>query len=203
MIISKNDFSKMEDRKRADFFNRLHGFKSPVLIGTQNKQGIHNLTLISNLFHIGANPPLLGIIFRPNTVPRHGLENILESKKYTINFLTNNLVKQAHQSSARYEREESEFEKVGLESEILNDFQAPFVKSSPLKMAVNMKEKVDIKINCTHMIIGEIDFIVADSKFDELSEISNIAVNGLDTYYKVQKIAKYSYAKPDRKLKEL
>jgi hypothetical protein len=34
---------------------------------------------------------------------------------------------QAHQTSARYGREESEFDETSLESELIDDFYAPFV----------------------------------------------------------------------------
>lgn len=203
MLIDKNALDNMEARFRAGFLNRLNGYKSPVLVGTKNDDSVKNLTLISSLFHLGANPALLGIIFRPNTVKRHGLENILKQKCYTINFIKQDMIQNAHQSSARYDESRSEFQEVDLKSSTINNFPAPFVAASKLKLAMNFKQKIDIELNGTHLIIGEIDFIQSDEDFDDLSLVSDIAVNGLDTYYQVKKLTKLSYAKPEIKLKEL
>ena len=66
MIIGKEQLAKMDQRERAAFINSLGGFKSLVLIGTQSKNGQSNLAVFSSLFHLGANPPLFGIIVRPD-----------------------------------------------------------------------------------------------------------------------------------------
>ena len=62
----------------------------------------------------------------------HTLENILQNGSFTLNHVTENFYKETHQCSARWEQ--SEFEATGLEEEYLNDFKAPFVKISPLKI---------------------------------------------------------------------
>ncbi len=78
MIVSGDDIAAMDDRYRVFFVNALSGFKAAHLVGTTSatEEGQDNLALFSSVVHIGANPPLLGMISRPHTVPRHTLENI-------------------------------------------------------------------------------------------------------------------------------
>ncbi|MFN6039875.1 MAG: flavin oxidoreductase, partial [Bacteroidota bacterium] len=70
------DILSFEQRYRATFINSIGGFKSVALIGTKNSSGQTNLAIFNSLVHIGANPPLLGFIVRPDSVERHTLENI-------------------------------------------------------------------------------------------------------------------------------
>lgn len=134
--ITYSQIMNMEKQERVHFANSLGGFKSIGLIGTQNKIGQTNLAIVDSILHIGSNPPLFGMIFRPGAVERHTLENILETGFYTINHINENIFKQAHQTSARYNREISEFEVTGLNPEYKNDFLAPFVKESHVQLAM-------------------------------------------------------------------
>ena len=102
----------MEQRFRAQFVNSLSGFKSACLVGTQNSNGQTNLSIISSIFHVGANPPLLGMIIRPHSVRRDTLENIQQTGVYTFNQVNSRIIAQAHQTSARYDESESEFDKI-------------------------------------------------------------------------------------------
>ena len=79
------DFDTIEKRDRARFINSLSGFKSLCLVGTKDSQGQSNLAPISSVFHIGADPALMGMIFRPHSTPRHSLENIIETKCFSLN----------------------------------------------------------------------------------------------------------------------
>ncbi|MCS7053720.1 MAG: flavin reductase, partial [Ignavibacterium sp.] len=85
MIITKEKILDFERRYRINFVNSLSGFKSANLIGTISKSGITNLAIFSSVIHVGANPPLIGILFRPLSVPRHTYNNIKETGCFTIN----------------------------------------------------------------------------------------------------------------------
>ncbi len=104
-----DDIMRLEQRYRAMFINSIGGFKSVVLIGSKNKAGQTNLAIFNSLFHVGANPPLVGFIIRPDSVERHTLRNILETGVFTINHIHESFFIQAHQTSARYPKEISEF----------------------------------------------------------------------------------------------
>ena len=109
------------------------------------------------MIHLGSNPALLGFISRPGKlVPRHTLENIKENKFYTINHINESIVEQAHYTSAKFDKDQSEFELCGLSEEYLYGFKAPFVKESHLKLGMQFLECLPIKANGTVLIIGEI-----------------------------------------------
>ncbi len=205
----KKDIENLDKRFRTAFINSLSGFKSLALIGTKDKNDQTNLAVFNSLIHIGANPALVGFISRPGVVERQTLENIIETRFYTINHVTEDFYRQAHQTSARYPREVSEFDATGLTVEYKNDFFAPFVAESQVQIEVEFKEQVDLTINNTVLIIGEIQavYFPADCIFEDgaldLEKAGSLASLGLDGYYKTQRLARLSYAKPDRTPEDL
>jgi flavin reductase (DIM6/NTAB) family NADH-FMN oxidoreductase RutF len=205
----KKDIENLDKRFRTAFINSLSGFKSLALIGTKDKNNQTNLAVFNSLIHIGANPALVGFISRPGVVERQTLENIIETRFYTINHVTEDFYRQAHQTSARYPREVSEFDATGLTIEYKNDFFAPFVAESQVQIEVEFKEQVDLTINNTVLIIGEIQavYFPADCLFEDgaldLEKAGSLASLGLDGYYKTQRLARLSYAKPDRMPEDL
>jgi flavin reductase (DIM6/NTAB) family NADH-FMN oxidoreductase RutF len=198
------DILSFEQRYRATFINSIGGFKSVALIGTKNSSGQTNLAIFNSLVHIGANPPLLGFIVRPDSVERHTLENILETNFFTVNHITENFYLKAHQTSARYPRNISEFEASGLTEYYRDDFHAPFVEQSPVQIAVEFQQKTDLTINGTILIIGLIKFIripqvsLSADGFVDLNKSGTITCVGLDAYYKTDMLSRLSYAKPDK-----
>ncbi len=202
--ITYEQIMQMEKQERVHFANSLGGFKSVGLIGTQNKTKQTNVAIVDSILHIGSNPPLFGMIFRPGVVERHTLENILETGFYTINHINENIYEQAHQTSARYDRNISEFEVTGLNSEYKNDFFAPFVEESQVQLAMEFKEKIELQINNTILIIGEVkevyfpeDCLLPDG-FLDLEKANSITCSGLDSYHKTKRMDRLSYAKPNK-----
>ena len=122
----------MEKRYRVNFINSLPGFKSLNLIGTINAKGESNLSIVSTVTHFGSNPPLLGYVSRPQSVDRHTLTNIHELGSYSINQVGADFYQKAHQTSARYLAEISEFDAVGLTEEYRDSHRAPFVGESSI-----------------------------------------------------------------------
>ena len=201
MHFTQANINALDSRTRAHFINSLSGFKSANLIGTQDQQGNTNLAIVSSVVHLGANPPLVAMIMRPHTVPRHTFENIKQTGVYTINQVNQSIFKQAHQTSARYDKHESEFEHTGLTTEYLSGFTAPFVKESRLKYSVKLAEHQHLAINGTELLIGEIidvyvdDNAVAEDGFIDLQALETVAVTGLDSYHSTHKLARLPYAK--------
>ncbi|MCP9766937.1 flavin oxidoreductase [Lacihabitans sp. LS3-19] len=204
IIIKTADLDEMETRHRAAFVNSLGGFKSAVLIGTKNKEGLENLAIFNSLIHIGANPALCAFIVRPDVSPRHTLENIIETGYYTINHLNTETYQKAHQTSARYPRETSEFEATGLATAYLEDFFAPFVENSHVKFGCEFVERINIELNGTSLIIGKIVYIsvpencVEDDSFVDIEKAGTVTVSGLDSYHTTKRLARMEYAKPDK-----
>ena len=199
--ITASDLIQMEQRKRAHLINSVGGFKSVCLIGTVDLKGQTNLAIFSSIVHIGANPPLISFIMRPDSVERHTLANILETGSYTINHLNASIYKQAHQSSARYAKEVSEFDATGLSTEYKGNCKAPFVKESNVQLELDFKQRIDLTINNTIMIIGEIKNIyfpegcMQEDGFLDIEKAGTITCSGLDSYHLSKSLARLPYAK--------
>ena len=207
--ITKIQIEQLEKQKRVHLINSLCGFKSVALVGTVDKRGNENLAIFSSFFHIGANPPLIGMVFRPSPPERNTLHNILQTGFYTINHINESIYKQAHQTSARYDSSVSEFEVTNLKSEYKDDFIAPFVSACNIQLGVEFKEKMDILINNTILVIGEIIQInisencLLDDGFIDLEKANTITCSGLDSYHKTIQLDRLSYAKPDKEITSL
>lgn len=200
IINAKKDF-------RANLINSITGFKSIALVGTINAAGKTNLCPISQIIHVGAHPPLIGLLFRPHTVPRHTLENILDQKEFTINHIREEFITQAHHTAARWD--ESEFSACGFDEEYKEAFKAPFVKQSTIQLGCVLNERLDIQSNGTHFIVAAIERIhvpnevVGSDGFIDLEHAGSLTCSGLDSYHRTQKVARLSYAKPDHQPLEL
>ena len=205
----QQQLANMKNEHRVKFINSLSGFKSANLVGTSSRRNDDNLAIISSVIHLGANPPLIGFIMRPHSVDRHTLENIEETGVYTINHVHSGIVKAAHQTSARYHREQSEFEQTGLTAERFDGFHAPYVAESRLSMGLKLVEVASITHNGTEFVIGEIQWVrteeaaVQDDGFIDLEAIDTVAVSGLDRYHTTKGLCRLSYAKPDKELTEI
>jgi flavin reductase (DIM6/NTAB) family NADH-FMN oxidoreductase RutF len=207
--ITHEQIMNMEKQERVHFANSLGGFKSVGLIGTQNNKNQTNLAIVDSILHIGSNPPLFGMVFRPGVVARHTLENILETGFYTINHINEKIHKQAHQTSAKYDRDCSEFDVTGLTPVYKNNFYAPFVKESNVQLAMEFKEKIILSINNTVLIIGEVkdvyfpeDCLQKDG-FLDIEKAESITCSGLDSYHNTTQVSRLSYAKPDKTITSL
>ena len=206
MNLSRQDIQTMDQRERARLINSLSGFKSANLIGTCDKQGLENLAVVSSVVHLGSNPPLFGFIVRPAESRRHTLENILETRHFTINSIGADFVQKAHQTSARYPKTASEFKAVGLTPYYDDMFPAPFVLESSLKIGLVLKEQISIESNQTQMLIGEVITIQAPKRAVmpdgclDLEALDLVTISGLDSYHVTQRLHRLSYAKPDKSL---
>ena len=205
----RQTINQMPERFRAQFINSLPGFKTPFLVGTKNQYDQTNLAIVSSVTHLGSNPPLMAMVMRPNSVPRHTLENIRELKHYTLNALALERIKDGHQTSARYPRDVSEFKACGFKEEWEKDFQAPFVADSPLQIGLQLVQILPLEVNGCDLVIGEILLVKApysligeDGSVD-VEAASIAAVSGLDRYHQTQKLMRLSYAKPDKAPREI
>jgi flavin reductase (DIM6/NTAB) family NADH-FMN oxidoreductase RutF len=199
----------MEKQYRVHLINSLGGFKSVVLVGTADAQRNTNVAIFSSVFHIGANPPLMGLVFRPTPPERDTYNNILNTGFYTLNHLNESILKQAHQTSARYDKGISEFDETGLTAEYKSDFFAPFVAESHIQIGLAFREKIDIAINNTTLIIGEIvqlyvpENTIQSDGFLDLEQANTLTCSGLDSYHKTVQLDRLSYAKPGLEITSL
>ena len=199
--ITKDQLLGMDMLNRLRLVNSITGFKPANLIGTIDLSKNTNLAIISSVVHLGSDPALIGFIMRPLVGERHTFENILESKKYTINHINADIAERAHFTSADFPKDISEFDRCKLTAEYLFDFGAPFVLESNIKMGMSLIETVHLKINKTILVIGQVEHIIMNEDYIgedmgvDLNASGTICISGLDTYHHVQKIRNFPYAR--------
>jgi len=198
-----SDIENMPQRVRANFINSLSGFKSANLIGTRCPKGIDNLAVVSSVFHIGAHPPLLGMIMRPHSVPRDTLQNIKDTGEYTINHICTSIVEKAHQASARYDSELSEFEEIGLTPQTTDQVKAPYVLESYVKLGMQVQDIQLLAINQTELVIGHVVEVIVEPQwvhedgYVDIEAAQSLAISALDSYHSTHRVARFDYAKPN------
>ena len=113
----------------------------------------------------------------------------------------------AHQTSARYPAGVSEFDAVGLGEhwhEAQGErFGAPAVAESPVRVGLKVQEDLVLPNRCRFVIgaVQWVDFredLQVDDGFLDLAAADTMAIGGLDAYHTAQRVARLSYAKPDR-----
>jgi flavin reductase (DIM6/NTAB) family NADH-FMN oxidoreductase RutF len=200
--INHNQISELEKHYRTNLINSLIGYKPFNLLGTISESGATNLCVISSAFHMGSNPALFGMIIRPERDNNDSLRNIKSTGQYTLNNVLPEWYKAAHQTSASFPSGISEFKECELTEMYEDEFQAPFVKESNIRIGLKLKEIIDIKFNGTTLVIGEVALILtddlligADGFIDHL-KANTVTVAGLDSYYVASAVGRLSYAKP-------
>lgn len=208
IFLDEAAISNLEKRERAALINSITGFKSLNLIGTCNPNGNTNLAIFNSVIHLGANPALMGFIIRPDSVERHTLSNIEETGFFTINHVNAENYQQAHQTSARYPSEISEFEACQFNTAYKNDFIAPYVKGCSISIGLSFQERIDIKLNGTILVIGKIEQLYfpsdawCDDGYVDIEKAGTIACSGLDSYHLTKRLSRMSYAKVDKNPQE-
>ncbi len=202
MLLDSEDIKKLEKTKRLKLINSITGVKPANLIGTKNKGGISNLAIFSSVVHLGSKPPLLAFVTRTSKeVNRNTLNNILETKYYTINQIQKEFVKNAHYTSGKFNENISEFEMCKIEEENIDDFFAPFVKKSNLKIGMKLKEIIPIKSNDSTLVVGQVMKIIIDKSFlkndfmFDLEKSGSIAIGGLNEYFTIKNLDHFPYVR--------
>jgi len=204
MHIHQQEIEQLAQRYRTTFINSLAGYRQAVLVGTKSAGGQSNLAIFNSLIHLGANPALLGLISRPalEGVKRHTLQNIVDTGEYTLNFVSAQYMQQAHQTSARYAENESEFQCVGFGEHYLPCFSAPFVEQAVVHIAMQFRQLIPIPLNDTALIVGSISQVqcsgveVQPDGFVNLEPAQVLISQGLDAYFTGSGLGRLPYAKP-------
>ena len=202
MYFSKEDIENLSRVKRLNIINSITGIKPGNLIGSKSLKGHTNLAIFSSVVHLGSHPALIGFFLRPSTkIRRDTYENILETGSYTINHIDARIIEKAHYSSVKFSSYVSEFEKLKLTEQYINDFYAPYLLESKIKIGLSFVEEVDVKINGTKLIIGEIrhiylpENIMSEEGYLNLEKSASVGIGGLNSYYNLNFNAEFPYAR--------
>ena len=199
--LSRAAIDALEKRHRTNLVNGLTGFKGVTLLGTRDASGRDNVAIMTSAFHVGAAPPLIGVLLRPPVVERHSLENLLASGVWTLNQVDRSIYERAHRTSARWPRDVSEFDACGLTPERTDAVAAPYVAESPLAIALSLVERHTL-VNATVLVVGEVrevrlheDVRAPDGQLD-LAALGTVVAAGLDEYHETRRLERLPYAKP-------
>ena len=202
---SRTDIDKMDKIFRLNLINSCTGFKSANLLGTKSLNGVSNVAVFSSITHLGSNPPLIGFILRPTTVPRDTYRNIKDTGVFTVNHIYSDIIEDAHHTSAKYPDEVSEFTKTDLEEEFLDDFPAPFVMGAKIRLGCRFLNAYEIKENDTLLLVSGIEHVfIADQDIQQqdgwlkLENANTVTINGLDGYATTSLLDRYAYARPKK-----
>ena len=187
-FFNQQDIHNLDKIYRINLINSCSGFKSANLLGTISTKGITNVAVFSSVTHLGSNPPTLGFILRPTTVPRNTHKNLKDIGYFTINHIWEEVIEDAHHTSAKYPDDVSEFDMTNFEPEFKGNFKAPFVKNAPVQMSMKFIEEIYVPSNDVMLVVAQIQELYVKDELlqnDGLINLSlgNIAtINGLDTY---------------------
>lgn len=202
-----SDFEKLEKLFRSNLINSCTGYKSANLIATQTKSGSTNVAVFNSVTHIGSNPPMIGFVLRPTTVPRNTFNNIKDTGVFTVNHIQKNMIEQAHQTAAKYDEETSEFLETCLDEEYLDSFNAPYVKQSSVKMGCRYLNEYHIKENDTLFVIASIEHLYFEEGIQmpdgwlRLEDADTVTINGLDGYALPVLLDRFHYARPGKEIR--
>ncbi|MCG8762837.1 flavin oxidoreductase [Tenacibaculum finnmarkense] len=202
MHLSRKAIDDMNHLYKINLMNSISGYKPANLIATKSEDGTSNVAVFSSVVHYGSSPAILGFVLRPTTVARNTYDNIKKTGFYTINAINEVIIEDAHHTSAKYPSGVSEFDKTDLTEIYKDDFFAPYVAESPIKIGMKFLEEHPIKANGTILVLGEVtdlyfkDSMLSEDGFLNLSEEKIAAINGLDTYMVAKEYKRLSYQRP-------
>lgn len=201
MKLGKDEIDNLDRIYRLNLINSISGVKPANLIGTRSMDGHDNVGIFSSVVHLGSNPALLGFVIRPQSDPETDTyANIHKTKYYTINHVSESFIKKAHYTSAKLEKGASEFDRMALSKEFNDDFYAPFVKESAVKLGMKHYESILLPNDCT-FIIGTVEMIIVPDKSInsegqlDLSSYKGTGISGLNTYYGLKKLDSFPYVR--------
>ncbi|MBL93283.1 MAG: flavin oxidoreductase [Myxococcales bacterium] len=200
------DWEQWPERERARTMNSLSGFKSANLVGTSDKHGLSNLSMVSSVVHLGSSPALLGMVLRPPGANNaHTYKNLISTGQCTYSHVNEAIFLKAHQCSARYPKEVSEFDAVGLTPWLPPgiDWQAPAVAEANIRMGLQLSEDIPLPNGCRFMVCAlqwvelPTDACASDG-YIAIDQAESLTISGLDGYHQTTSLGRLSYAKVDQ-----
>ena len=121
-------------------------------IGTRSADGVTNLAPYSFFNAVAASPPTF-VIGPSNTGRRDTLDNILATKEFTVNVVSERTVEAMNRSAGSFPAGESEFEICDLQEVAAETVDAPLVGEAIANFECRCIQTVDLGDNT--LVIGE------------------------------------------------
>jgi len=128
--------------------------------GTRSKDGVNNLAPFSFYNAFSSTPPIVGF----STIPRldgrnkDTLQNVIDTRCFTLSCVSQKLVEAMSKSSALLEPGEDEFVYAGLEPAEAQKINAPYVKDAMLVFECELNQVVSFgkEEGSGNLILGQI-----------------------------------------------
>ena len=186
-----------QNLEQSAIYKLLTGAVIPRPIGwisSISEDGILNLAPFSFFNAVGDDPPhVMFSTVRGNDTNKDTLNNVLATKQFVVNMVTEDLVEQMNMTSQPIPSTESEFDLANLTPIASTKVKPPRVKESPITMECELVHHYTLenhKYGGATIIIGRIVMF----HVDESVLLDNYKIN-LDTYKPVARLAGSNYSK--------
>lgn len=186
-----------QELEQTAIYKLLTGIVIPRPIGwisTINEDGIHNLAPFSYFNAVGDDPPhVMFSTVHSNNLNKDTLNNVLATKQFVVNMVTEDLVEQMNLTSQPIAANESEFELAGLTPIASSLVKPPRVKECKITMECEMVHHYKLENSKTGgatIVIGKIVLF----HIDESVLLENYKIN-LQTYKPIARLAGSNYSK--------
>ena len=186
-----------QDLEQTAIYKLLTGIVIPRPIGwisTISEDGINNLAPFSYFNAVGDDPPhVMFSTVHSNNSNKDTLNNVLETKQFVVNMVTEDLAEQMNRTSQPIPANESEFELAGLTPIASSMVLPPRVKECKITMECEMVHHYQLENSKTGgatIVIGKIVMF----HIDESVLLDNYKIN-LETYKPIARLAGSNYSK--------
>lgn len=194
------EIEALDRNHRRILVNRMQGVRAAVLLGTYSEKGVANLGLFFSLQHLGADPALMGVVFRPESSMGQSLGNLRFRRWISANYMPSEEIDRVHRCSAAFASEVSEFESTGLPLHTETDIPAPFVGNAPIRLALEYHSEIKLPNECILALLHLRKLWIEPSALDSETRLprfdSLLHVNGLDAYYSLRFDQIKNYERP-------
>ena len=160
-------------------------FPRPIgRISSLSKTGIPNLAPYSFFNAVAYTPPqvMFAASFEPNTyVYKDSVENILKTKEFVVNFVTNTMSQKMNLSSIDAPKDIDEFDFSKIKKRKSKKVKPFSVSNSPVNLECRLLQKIDLKSSLKNkfhnkIIIGEVIGIYINNQFINDGRIDSTAM---------------------------
>jgi flavin reductase (DIM6/NTAB) family NADH-FMN oxidoreductase RutF len=185
--MKEHDLKVMEKERKIALIQSIVGPRAVHLIGTKSLLGQSNLAVFNSIMHLGSDPALIGLFFRPGI--RHTLQNLLDTGYCSLNPARPDNVVEVHETRKPWEH--SEFEACGFTEVYHENHSVPFVKESALHALLKLENILSVEANSTSIAVLRVETIFLEE--DNMDTDGAVAFKkqnwllsrGLDTYFEL------------------
>lgn len=186
-----------KDLDQKNIYKLLTGIVIPRPIGwisSISQDGIYNLAPFSYFNAVGDDPPhVMFSTMRGNDTNKDTLNNVLTTKQFVVNMVTEELVEQMNMTAQALPPNESEFDLAGLTPIASTLVKSPRVKESTIAMECELVHHYELenhKYGGATILIGKVVLF----HIDDNMLLPDFKIN-LETYKPVSRLAGSNYSK--------